>query len=502
MRQAHGVDRGQAHHDGDDYARVTVRLAERWKTKRKGWILGDPTLVSYWLPAACREDRLAVYGIPQAPVLKALSEDFRREPVGVVLGRQFDDTDFFTLSAFGQSFQVIDPVRPPLPVLTALPNPWPAPTGVLDPDDPTDAQLRTWAEEGRVLTSLVFWTGMIRETENLFALADLVAITGMQAGFVITAQSLAWRPSPLDLLLVPVSQGGLFPLVELLLGSCGNGVAIESLLSPQQLSTHLEAAQAEIDRLGVPAALRPRGWWATMDAPLTPRGRTDAPPPIRWKRSAPYKIQVRFHRARSAPLSPGRPLNAVANGHSPSLRRRVGDAVRRSRLDGLFDAYRPYENFAPGRLDPALARSVRAAGFEYMLTKSEFEREPTIAYRDRDFVALNYTAGQWDGWTPFETINDVADLRRAERRLLRRRQPGWLLGSIDSCLWTLSGELWDAAPRLRAIAEFTAAGGASGRLINVLPRVLARYARIIADRERSLLGSHGKTEAHRSPTPQ
>jgi hypothetical protein len=117
-----------------------------------------------------------------------------------------------------------------------------------------------------------------------------------------------------------------------------------------------------------------------------------------------------------------------------------------------------------------------------MLTKSGFGRTPQVVYRDGDFVALNYTAGQWDGWTPFETINHVVDLRRAERSLMARRLPGWLLGSVDTCLWAFSGELWHAAPGLAAIAKFVAAGGSSGRLINVPPRVVARYARIIAGR--------------------
>jgi hypothetical protein len=114
-----------------------------------------------------------------------------------------------------------------------------------------------------------------------------------------------------------------------------------------------------------------------------------------------------------------------------------------------------------------------------MLTKSGFGGPPAIQHRDGDFVALNYTAGRWDGWTPFETVNDVVDLRRAERRLTTGRQPGWLLGTVDSCLWTFSGELWHAAPRLAAIADFAVSGGASGRLVNVTPRVIARYARMI-----------------------
>src|SRR5205807_257542 len=121
------------------------------------------------------------------------------------------------------------------------------------------------------------------------------------------------------------------------------------------------------------------------------------------------------------------------------------------------------------------------AGFSYMLTKSGFGLVPQIQYRDDDFVALNYTAGQWDGWTPFETVNDVRDLRRAEKRLLRGNQPGWLLGCVDACLWTFSGEFWTRAPRLLTIAEHIASGGSSGKLINVPPRVLSRYARIISN---------------------
>jgi hypothetical protein len=148
-------------------------------------------------------------------------------------------------------------------------------------------------------------------------------------------------------------------------------------------------------------------------------------------------------------------------------------------LKGFFSEYRPYEDYGPGPLAPDLASTIRDAGFSYMLTKSGFGRRPQVVYRDGDFVALNYTAGRWDGWTPFETVNDVGDLRRAERFLLARGRPGWLLGTLDTCLWAFSGELWQAAPGLAAIARFAAEGGASGKLVNVPPRVVARYARLI-----------------------
>jgi hypothetical protein len=118
-----------------------------------------------------------------------------------------------------------------------------------------------------------------------------------------------------------------------------------------------------------------------------------------------------------------------------------------------------------------------------MFTKADFNSYPKANYLDEDFVALNYTAGQWDGWTPFETINDVSDLRKSEKILRRRNKPGWLVSSIDSCLWTFSGEFWTKGSKLHEIAQFCAQGGKSRQLINAKPFTISRYARIIADED-------------------
>jgi hypothetical protein len=127
---------------------------------------------------------------------------------------------------------------------------------------------------------------------------------------------------------------------------------------------------------------------------------------------------------------------------------------------------------------------VRDAGFEYMWSKSHFG-EPRVLHRDGGFVVLPFTAGAWDGWSHFYTVGDVRALFRAERRLLARRAPGWLASTIDSPLFALPGEIWDQGARLHAIARAVAAGGRSGELVNVTPRVVARYARMLADRGQS-----------------
>ena len=477
---------------GDDYAALTARIARRWEGRRRGWIAGDPVLASYWLPTACRERRAVIFGVPQSRVLDMLRDELRSSVEPVVLGRQYDDSDFFTLSALGRPLQVIDPGRPPLPVLAAFPPRWCPAVAEPAAEDPDDEQLLAWAREGRVLVSLVFWTGMIREIENLYALMDLLAMTGLKAGLVLTVQSLAYRPSPLDLVSVPREQGGVFPGVEILLASCGTGAAIESLLKAEQLAAQLGTARQELARLGVPAPWWPRGWWATMDAPLVPLPRWRRPKPVRWNGSMPYPVQFRFHsRDEAGDEVAGPEPEGDATAPPPGWRERLRGRVRDSRLRGFFNEYRPYEDYGPGEVGRELVSTVREAGFDYMLSKSGFGRRPRIVARDGDFVALNYPAGRWDGWTPFETVNDVTDLRRAERYLLSRRRPGWLLGTLDTCLWAFSGELWEAAPRLAAIARFAAEGGASGRLVNVPPRVIARYARLTARADRSQAKTQG-----------
>jgi hypothetical protein len=155
--------------------------------------------------------------------------------------------------------------------------------------------------------------------------------------------------------------------------------------------------------------------------------------------------------------------------------------VREHGLRAWLAPYRPYEFYAPGPIRKEMIEAVRGAGLRYMFSKAGFGNPPTVLYQDADFVALNYTVGHWDGWTPFETINTVEDLRRAEKKLLSAKRPGWLVGQLDTCLWAFTGPIWERAAGLRAIADFVARGGDSGRLINVTPRVVARYARLLND---------------------
>jgi hypothetical protein len=113
-----------------------------------------------------------------------------------------------------------------------------------------------------------------------------------------------------------------------------------------------------------------------------------------------------------------------------------------------------------------------------MFSKTHFGK-PAIVFREGDFVAVSLTAGNWDGWSPFYTVGGVRDLGRAERRLLLARRPGWLVATIDSPLFALSGEVPERDATLYRVASEVAQGGRSGRLVNVTPKVIARYARML-----------------------
>jgi hypothetical protein len=451
------------------YASLTSELAARHADWGRGVFLGDPGLVAAQLPRARRLRLLPLYGQPQTEAIERAGEIVRRssEPV---FGRQYDDHDFLALGRRGHGLQVVDP-DPPFDALAGperIPSP---PEAAAEPDD---EQLERWAHEGRVLATLLFWSGMVRELNGLPALIDLVAVTGLRAGLVITDQTIEYGAGAgLSLLATAPERGGTLGRLEPVLGSTGSGVAAESLMPPGALARTLAEARSRL-AANLPAELVPRGWWPLLDTPLVNRRVA----PVAWRGTRPVLLFTpRGGPAEDEPSAaeqPGRP-------GPPDLRSIARAAVRGLGLWTLFEERRPFDALRPGEPDDEVVRAVHEAGFSYMWTKAGFG-SPRIVARRGDFVALPLTAGNWDGWSPFYTAGSRLDLLRAEARLLRSRRPGWLATTIDSPLWALPGELWASGSRLHGMAELVARGGRSGRLVNVTPNVIARYARLLAER--------------------
>jgi hypothetical protein len=461
-----GLDAMEGEVTGQTHATLTGSLARQHAAWGRGTLLGDPDLIAAQLPLAVRHRLIPLYGRPQTDVIERAA-DVIRAGDDPVYGRQFDDHDFFALGRLGRGLQIFDP-DPPFASAASVPVSLscPKPTRDLEPDDET---LRSWAKEGRVLATLILWAGMIRELHCIPRIIDLVAATGLRCGLVITADTLARAtPSDLSLLAVPEERGGVLGRVEVLLGSTGRGVCTEVHMPGGELAQLLLNARRQLAE-SLPDHLMPRGWWPLLDAKLI----SARAPRLSWEGWRPI---LRIPPG-SRPAE--RPSGEESRARrSSDARRVIATALRRHRLDRFFEAWRPFDHARPGPLDPAVADAVRSAGFDYMWTKAAFGRAKPARILD-DFVVLPFTAGDWDGWSPFYTVRSAAQVRAAERHLLRAGQPAWLASNIDSILWMLPGEVLEKGHVLFKIAQLVAKGGHSGRLVNVTPNVIARYARML-----------------------
>lgn len=472
-----GLDAVEGRVAGESYASFSAGLARRFAGWGRGTLLGDPDLIAAQLPLAAMRRLLPLYGRPQTDVIERAAETIRAG-ADPVYGRQFDDHDFFALGRLGRGLQIVDP-DPPFANAAAVPLRLPDPPKPFTEYEPDDATLNRWADEGRVLATLVLWAGMIRELHCVPRILDLVAATGLRCGLVLTVDSLTQAsPSDLALLAVPPERGGVLGLVEPLLGSTGRGVCAEGEMPGGELARLLAESRREMAGI-LPAGLMPRGWWPLVDTALVGA----ATPRLSWEDGRPVLRIAPRPRPRETPW-PADDTPASVPGERPprpDARRRLGDALRRYRLDRFYEAWRPYDRHRPGPLDPAVAEAVRGAGFDYMWTKAGFGRPEPVAM-EGGFIALPFTAGEWDGWSPFYTVRSTAQVQAAERRLLRAGRPGWLASNIDSILWMLPGEVLEKGRALFQVARLVAAGGGSGKLVNVTPNTVARYARLLAER--------------------
>jgi hypothetical protein len=250
-------------------------------------------------------------------------------------------------------------------------------------------------------------------------------------------------------------------------------------MTMERLKEGLEEGLSRILKRVKQEKYMPRGWWPTMDTDLEKGNWPETPKPFRFLKYPPY-FQMRFHGKDKIFHNDSDSNGSFSGSLKQNTIAAIGKFIHEFGFMKFFEAYRPYEFYRAGPIRKDIIEAPKSVGLKYMFTKSGFNADPEIKYVDEDFIALNYTSGQWDGWTPFETVNNITDLKKSEKILLKRNKPGWIVSTIDSCLWTFSGEFWKRGSKLYDIARFCAKGGNSGRLINVKPHTVSRYARIIS----------------------
>lgn len=266
-----------------DYGTLSIWLAERWKENAKAAAFGDPDAIRSRIPSLCREKRISVYA-PQESIYgkeiqlsayieeKSAIADKTAElanKIGnpVLVGRQTCDGDLFAWGRKGVAMQIMDPNRPAFPVVSTISHHWDSPQGTIWDDEPDDAALGKWADEGKILSSLIFHSGEMAHNEAMLQLFDLCSFTGLKLGIAVHLARYQTCPQQWELLQIPVNRGGLKGRIEPVLHSGGLGVMAEYDCPPEIFGNHCANALDGIEKIAGKENL-PRGHYFFCDTDL------------------------------------------------------------------------------------------------------------------------------------------------------------------------------------------------------------------------------------------
>lgn len=277
----------------DTYGTATVRIAERWVTEAKALAFGDPAAIVSQLPSLCRERRISIYGervkLSHLEVqVNAYTEEKSEiadevirlaEKIGnrVIVGRQTCDGDLFHWAKGGVCIQIMDPNRPAFPIVQTIRHHWNGQQRSLFDEEPDDAVLERYADEGKLLATLVWHSGEMAHNEAMLNLFELAGFTGLKMGIGVHAARYETCPQLWELMSIPREKGGVLGLIEPVLHTGGMGIMAEVNCPPRLLEEHCRTALGRIRQLAGDEAA-PRGYYAFMDTQLgtLERPKTDA----------------------------------------------------------------------------------------------------------------------------------------------------------------------------------------------------------------------------------
>jgi len=251
---------------GDTYWSITNRIMSRWRSHSNGVAFSDPVLTSYWLPWLCRRRKLTVYEPLMEPVRNQLRDLILNSEDKILYGRQSSDRDITELSKDDIIFQIMDPGRPLFPIIEEAKYQMYQPEKNYYEFEPDETTLKAFADEGKILCTFLFYCPDIRHAEVLPRIIELVTLTRVKAGVAITAQWYQMCPEILEVINVPLENGGVFPNIEPLLCSAGMGVGVEAegFLQDRTLHNHLMEAKKIISKIAGSEFL-PKGHYPFLD---------------------------------------------------------------------------------------------------------------------------------------------------------------------------------------------------------------------------------------------
>lgn len=292
----------------DTYWSVTNRIIERWLKYSDGVAFCDPVLASYWLPWLCRHKKLAVYETFMERVRSQMRDLVLSTEHKIIYGRQSSDRDITELSKDDIIWNIMDPGRPPVPIMEEANYRMYRPEKSYYEFEPDEDTLKSFANERKILCTVLFYCPDIRHVEVLPRILELATLTKMKTGLAITAQWYQMVPDILEKINVPLENGGVFPNVEPLLCSAGVGVGVEAdgFLKKTTLRKHLKEAKRIISEIAGSRFL-PKGHYPFLDTikdyPYSEsrlKRVSDADPPFKTIEESGFEYSISYS-------SPGKP---------------------------------------------------------------------------------------------------------------------------------------------------------------------------------------------------
>ncbi len=252
-----------------------LAVVESWIAKATAVDLLEPTLASYLLPLSIREDRL----ILSYHYAKGVDPDRRRDQMlrltagkgqSYALGRWFGDPQIIPMTEKGIGLNVTEPCRHIFTVFAKYPVSLPQPAKSCFELEPSDEELRAWAQQGKILATWVLHSGELSHDDAVLTFQDWSAMTKVKIGSGVHWQRFAFDPDAVELMQVPVREGGVLGLVEPVLHSLGNGIAWETAGDPAKLAAIMADSRKKIAAVAGEKHA-PRGCYFFGDHHLQPK---------------------------------------------------------------------------------------------------------------------------------------------------------------------------------------------------------------------------------------
>ncbi len=262
-------------------------VVERWIGRGSAVDPLEPKLASYLLPWCIRENRL-ILSYTDRPDAERRRDQILRlaadKGQAYAFGRWFGDAQIIPMTEHGMALNVVEPCRHILTVFSKYPVTLPQPVKSCFELEPSDEQLREWAGQGKILATWVLHSGELSHDDAVLTFQDWSAMTKVRIGSGVHWQRYAVDPDAVELMQVPVEEGGVLGLVEPVLHSLGNGIGWETAGDPAKLAAMMADSRKKIAAIAGEKNA-PRGCYFFGDHHLQPKdGQTPGPAQIAlWK---------------------------------------------------------------------------------------------------------------------------------------------------------------------------------------------------------------------------